>query len=190
MSRSVHTTPAWLRAPRRVRDPFARRGAGDPRANYAGWRVATELGRLSLRDLEAAAEVAEPPLPRLRVTLPRSGYGHPVGRTEIVAVLQFFGAVCTYGLREVVLARRPALPQAGLHFGTLLVPGRIVLYEQPCPPWSLPGALTPRDAAHLRRAGAIVERSLGGWRTTVDWPDETLRDFWRFDVLMHEIGHH
>ncbi len=30
----------------------------------------------------------------------------------------------------------------------------------------------------------------GGAQTIVAWPGETLREFMRFDVLLHEIGHH
>jgi len=69
-----------------------------------------------------------------------------------------------------------------------MVPGRIQLYDQPKPPWDLPASL-PRDAAtRLERAGARVHDGVG--RSTVHWPGESLRVFFLFDVLLHELGHH
>jgi hypothetical protein len=64
----------------------------------------------------------------------------------------------------------------------------VLLFEQPKPPWELPGQLTDAAAACLRRAGARVTAVPTG--TRVDWPGGTLRDFILFDGLMHEIGHH
>jgi len=74
--------------------------------------------------------------------------------------------------------------------GHLSVPGRIVIYDQPPSPWSVPGTLPEREQDRLRRAGAIVEPSDDGLKTTVSWPEGTLKDFILFEVLMHEVGHH
>ncbi|MFG2039951.1 hypothetical protein [Dactylosporangium sp. NPDC048998] len=64
----------------------------------------------------------------------------------------------------------------------------ILLFEQPEPPWVLPGRLTGAAARRLERAGARVAE--GAAATRVDWPGGALRDFVLFDGLMHEIGHH
>lgn len=75
-------------------------------------------------------------------------------------------------------------------FGSLKVPGRIILYEQQQGTWLLPGTLPEGDAAKLQRAGAEIDVVAGGLQTSVTWPGQTLRDFMLFDVLMHEVGHH
>jgi hypothetical protein len=75
-------------------------------------------------------------------------------------------------------------------FGQLAVPGRILLYEQPMPPWRLPGTLSPDDAELFDRAGAVVTLQTDVGATVIDWPGNTLRRFMLFDVLLHEVGHH
>ena len=106
-------------------------------------------------------------------------------------MLRFFGERCTYGLRSVELVRGGAEPPGGaLLLGRLIIPGRVVLYDQPPAPWTLPGRLAAAERARLRRAGAIVETAGAGVQTIIAWPRGTLRDFVLFDVLLHEIGHH
>lgn len=126
-------------------------------------------------------------LPRIVVGRAGEGRHHPAGKAEIAAVLRYFGEACVYGIRSIEL-RRGAPDRQGLHFGRLVVPGRILLDDLPLPPWHLPGRLRRSEMARLERAGAAVERRDGA--TLVAWPGETLRDFVLFDVLMHEIGHH
>jgi hypothetical protein len=146
-----------------------------------------ELG-ICLDGLPEPSGSKEPaPLPRLRIARPHDGYHHPAARADIVRLLQFFGEPCTYGLRSIELVRDEA-PANALQFGRLLVPGRIVLYEQPLSPWVLPGRLPATEEERLRAAGALVE--VEGIQSVVVWPGETLREFMLFDVLMHEIGHH
>jgi hypothetical protein len=117
----------------------------------------------------------------------RPGFVHPAGAADVRRALEFFGAAATYGLRGVELRQRP--PGAGpLAVAALRVPGIVLLFEQPEPPWVLPGPLTGEAAARLRRAGALVTG--GAAATRVDWPGATLRDFVLLDGLMHEIGHH
>lgn len=106
-------------------------------------------------------------------------------------MLQFFGAHCIYGIRAIELVHGHACAQnATLTFGRLIVPGRILLHDQPLSPWVLPGQLSVRAAERMRGAGATVTLVGHGSQTIVAWPDDTLRDFMLFDVLMHEIGHH
>ncbi|MEU0556730.1 hypothetical protein [Dactylosporangium sp. NPDC006015] len=124
----------------------------------------------------------------VRVCRPRPGFVHPAGADDVVRVLTFFGPAAAYGLRGVELRQRPAAP-AGPAVAVLRVPGVVLLFEQPAPPWVLPGRLTDAAAARLERAGARVMAGPAG--TLVDWPsEEALRDFVLFDGLMHEIGHH
>ncbi|MGI5239473.1 hypothetical protein [Dactylosporangium sp. CA-139066] len=123
----------------------------------------------------------------VRVRAARPGFVHPANPADIRQVLAFFGPAATYGVRGVELRQRP--PGAGaVAVAALRVPGIVLLYEQPEPPWVLPGRLTDPGAARLRRAGAIV--TAGSAATRVDWPGGELRDFMLFDGLMHELGHH
>jgi hypothetical protein len=109
----------------------------------------------------------------------------------VIALLRFFGAPYTYGLRAVELVPGPSGSAAGRHpLGRLRVPGTVRLYDQPPSPWCLPGRLAQAEQARLCRAGAVVEEWADGTLTVVSWPGKTLRDFVLFDVLMHEIGHH
>src|SRR5437660_6117323 len=155
MSRTKQTIPPPLRAPRRVRAPHEPRSYGDESAHQVLGRALKELGiRLnSLPDLPAGEGPA--PLPRLRVVRPREGFHHPASRADIARVLRFFGERCTYGLQSVELARSDeALPGSGLRFGRLLVPGRIIMYDQPVSPWVLVGRLPGREEERLHTAGA------------------------------------
>jgi hypothetical protein len=101
--------------------------------------------------------------------------------------LSLSGPAAVYGLRGVELRQRPALDRR-LTVAALRVPGVVLLFEQPTPPWILSGRLTDAAADRLERAGARVTSGKAGAR--VDWPGGTLRDFILFDGLMHEIGHH
>ena len=70
------------------------------------------------------------------------------------------------------------------------MPGRVLLYAQPEPPWRLPELLPAAEQARLRAAGAVVVADEPGGCTTVVWPGNSLRDFVLFDVLVHELAHH
>jgi hypothetical protein len=123
----------------------------------------------------------------VRVCRARSGFVHPADPADVVRVLSFFGPAAAYGLRGVELRQQPA-GGTGPAVAELRVPGVVLLFEQPAPPWELPGQLTDLAMGRLQRAGARVVTGPAG--TLVDWPGSTLRDFMLFDGLMHEIGHH
>ena len=148
MARSKHTDPARLRAPRRVRAPHEPRGHGDPSSFHALARAWKELGVAIDPRTEAPATDAPAPLPRLRVARPRQGYHHPAGRADIVRLLRFFGEPCTYGLQAIELVQgESGSPGCGLRLGRLMVPGRILLYDQLPSPWLLSGRLPEGEAA-------------------------------------------
>jgi hypothetical protein len=106
-------------------------------------------------------------------------------------VLEFVGSVAVYGVVQIELAHAPRVGGMGLPpLGRLVVPGRILLYEQPVPPWHVGGRFSLEETTRLERAGAIVETCPSGAFTSVVWPDCTLRDFMLFEVLLHEVGHH
>jgi hypothetical protein len=132
---------------------------------------------------------AGPPI-AVRVRPPRPGFHHPAGPGDIGRVLEHFGPAATYGLRRVELRQRPAGSggPTGPVVAALRVPGVVLLFEQPAPPWTLAGRLAGAALRRLERAGAIVAAGAGA--TRVDWPGGTLRDFMLFDGLMHELGHH
>jgi hypothetical protein len=131
-------------------------------------------------------------MPRITVQKPREGYCHPITKRDIKQLLLFFGELSYYGVREIRLSQLPAAQTAaaGKLFGRLYIPGKIVLYEQAIPPWYLAGSLDPEEVEALTSAGATVERSDDGMRCVISWTAEDLRNFFLFDVLMHEIGHH
>jgi hypothetical protein len=189
MARSKHTDPRKLRAARRILWPRQARGHADP------IRTRRRLRRLKLAglapDVRLLLTFEDPRSPRIFVRRPRPGFLHPVSPAEVLRLLRFVGAEAIYGLSEVGLVQAPDTPAHGQPpLGRALMPGRIVLYEQPVPPWRLAGQLSSDEERRLRRAGAHVHRSAGGLVTTVEWPDESLRDFMLFDVLLHELGHH
>jgi hypothetical protein len=116
----------------------------------------------------------------------RAGFLHPATPRDIRELLESFGPLAIYGLRSVEL-RQAEHGDGRMLIAGLRVPGRVVLYEQPTPPWVIRGLSAP-SAERLRRAGAVL--NIAAAATRVDWPGETLRDFVLFDGLMHEIGHH
>jgi hypothetical protein len=119
-------------------------------------------------------------------TRPPAGLHHPLDVAAVRAVLHALGPVASYGLRSVELTVPPG--RGGLALGRLVVPGRVLLYAQPHPPWVLPGRLRPDDRDRLEAAGAVVTDGAG--RVVVDWPGDSLRDLFALDVLPHELAHH
>ena len=67
---------------------------------------------------------------------PTPGFIHPLSRSDIITVLRNLREEYCYGIRTVeVTGTRQSHRQ--LTLGRLLIPGRIVLFEQPQPPWML-----------------------------------------------------
>jgi hypothetical protein len=121
---------------------------------------------------------------------PRRGFHHPADEKDILELLNEVGPVALYGLRVVELARLPDSLGGELVLGRYCVPGRIILYEQPEPPWLLRGRISSSAARRLERAGAILALLPDVGATVVDWPGGTLRRFMLEEVLLHEVGHH
>jgi hypothetical protein len=209
MSRSKHTDPRPIRAVRRGRAPFAGRQQGDLSARrraglvrkQAAAATAGEHGREQPREQrrkqsgkpsgKQSRKQGRRPLLRIVVRRPRRGFHHPAGRRDVLAMLRAVGPAASYGLRSVELGRSPASGEAmALRFGRYQVPGKIVLFEQPLPPWRLPALVPRRDARRLERAGATLTRMPEVGAMLVDWPPGTLRRFMLAEVLLHELGHH
>jgi hypothetical protein len=96
-----------------------------------------------------------------------------------------------YGVRSIEFVRAPASGGvSSLVFGRYEVPGRILLFEQPLPPWRLPGLLGNETLQRLEKAGAVVNLLPELGASLVDWPADTLRRFMLEEVLLHELGHH
>ncbi|MGA2588611.1 MAG: hypothetical protein ABSH32_01725 [Bryobacteraceae bacterium] len=138
----------------------------------------------------ARSNEAFPARPRVIVQPPRAGFHHPAGKHEILEMLRAIGPLAIYGLRSIELVRAPTSRAATVAFGRYRAPGRIVLYEQPLPPWRLPGLIAPATRRSLERTGALLTMLPDAGATIVDWPEETLRRFMLEEVLLHEIGHH
>ena len=129
--------------------------------------------------------------PRIIVRTSRPGFHHPAGKAAIWEILESVGPVAFYGLRSIELVRAPDNARTSVPlFGRYCVPGRIILYEQPMPPWRLSGLLSEAAARRLGQAGAVLTRLTDVGATLVDWPQDTLGRFMSEQVLLHELGHH
>jgi hypothetical protein len=129
------------------------------------------------------------PLPRIVRRRASPGYIHALSRRDVVEALRALGEEYFYGLRAIELVQPPPERGPGLALGRLRVPGTILLFAQPEPPWTLSGRLSPDLRARLERAGALLNDAASG-QTVAEWPDGTLRDFMLFDVFAHELAHH
>lgn len=189
MSRSKHTDPLTIRAKRRVQSPWERRSAGDLSRRRRVGRVLKGMGIVHVSS--DAGTQNKPVQPRVTVQRPQPGFFHPAGRADVLSVLEFVGPEAIYGVQHIELSRVPNTGvSALLMLGRLVVPGRIMLYEQSHPPWHISGALADGEVMLLRRAGAIVELRNEVAATIINWPGDSLRYFMLFEVLLHEIGHH
>jgi hypothetical protein len=189
VARSKHTRPREIVAARRVRLPRESRGSGDLKAVKRIGRLLKELGITA--DSVPESDLPEARMPRITVQRAREGYLHPITKRDIKELLLFFGERSYYGISEICLSQSPSANAASKRvFARLYIPGRIVLYEQPIPPWYVSGRQTREELESLRKAGAVVERSDDGMRCVIHWTDVDLKNFFLFDVLMHEIGHH
>jgi hypothetical protein len=181
MSRTLQTQPRQILAARRAAAPRQSRGH-EPLSLGRQRRL---IGELGLGPPEASDD---PHLPRIRVSRCRPGQVHPIGRGAIVGALTFFGPLVSYGLRSIELRQAGEVAVGSVALALLMVPGRIVLYEQPEPPWEVRGQFSTVSRHRLERAGAEVEP--GPSMTRVVWPGDSLAGLMLFDGLMHEIGHH
>ena len=169
--------------------PRAGRSVGDLRARRRTGRWLKEIGVPST--LPVARAAIWPARPRIVLRPARPHFHHPAGRGDVLRILDLVGAEAIYGVRSIELSHAAAREASLVPlFGRLCIPGRILLYEQPLPPWRLPGILASGDADQLTTAGAIVTQHRDIGMTTIDWPGTSLRRFMLFDVLLHEIGHH
>jgi len=122
--------------------------------------------------------------PVVRMRSPRAGRYHPASAAEVREALRRFGEDSYYGLKAVELIPAPNVSDR-LPLGQLIEPGRIVLYDQPMPPWRLGFDLSSDERSRLGAAGATTDGA-----GTVAWPGLTLRRFMLAYVLAHELGHH
>ena len=154
MSRSKQSDPKAIRADRRVHAPRERRGASDLSRRRKLGRMRKEVG------FEVGLGKPKHTQVRVRIVVSESrpGYHHPAGRRDVLKMLKALGPVAFYGLRSVELARAPANASISTPvFGRYRVPGRIFLFEQPVPPWRLPGLLKEDVARRLRQSGAVLK---------------------------------
>lgn len=188
MSRSKHTDPVSIRAMRRLRDPFEKRDARDLSLRRKQGRTIKDMG-LAVAPHSSSSFCHGKPACKIVEHAPSSGFHHPAAKAAVAGFLRNIEPVGLYGLRSIELVR---LPDGGvpLMFGRYETPGRIILFEQPLPPWRLPGRLKREDARRLRRAGAVINLQPGSSATLVEWSRHALEDFMLNDVLLHEVGHH
>lgn len=141
--------------------------------------------------LEGSSEDNRAKEPRLIRRRPRQDFHHPAGCADIRRTLAFVGPIAVYGIKCIELSRSPDTSKGSLPpLGQLIVPGQIRLFEQPLSPWTLKGTLASHEEELIHQAGGQIEVSKGLWATRIFWPEQTLRDFMLFDVLLHEVGHH
>jgi hypothetical protein len=191
LSRSKHTRPRQVIAASRLREPYEARGVDDPAARNRTGAQLKKAGAVAMASEQQAATSAPGAFPRISRQRPRRGYFHPASRPDVTRVLEAAGGEYSYGLKSIRMVQGGAGAVPGqLSFGRLVVPGSILIFEQPVSPWTLPGTLSGSDLARLSASGAIVTPINGETTTLIQWPNNTLRDFILFDVLLHELAHH
>lgn len=197
MSRSKQTRPPRIIAADRIRNPREAKGFGESRRVHRVHQVLKEIGVDGFEDIEpglcwdVSKQTATPyaDIPRVVVKRPRTGFFHPADKRQIQRVLVHFGELSWYGVQEISLLQNPKATVNKLSFGSLIIPGKIQLFEQRKPPWFLNGGLILEQQSLLESAGAIIEFSSDHLRCKIEWPDDSLSNFMLFEVLMHEIGH-
>lgn len=188
MSRSKHTDPKAIRALRRSLSPSDKRSVGD-----LSLRRRFGLRRKVAGIFSAQPQPSKNDRPGLRIIIqpPRAGFHHPVGKRELLELLNAVGPVARYGLYSIELARTPVRAStSALVFARYCAPGRIILFEQPLPPWRTPGLLHGTILRRFERAGAILTLLPDIRATLIEWPKDTLARFMLEHVFMHELGHH
>lgn len=186
-----------------MQSPFEPRGHADPSQMHNEARKLKERGIIIEQEVQNSKAGFEPethsPLqieserltfPRITSARPNVGWLHPASAGDIAELLKTVGVEFCYGLKAIRLSQIQDHSRHILQFGRLNVPGVIVLFEQPCPPWRIHGQLNNQDLIALAMAGATIEAEKRGLYTTVYWSYEDLKNFMLFDVLLHEIGHH
>ncbi len=187
MSRSKQTRPRQIIAVDRIRNPREAKGFSDSQRVNRVRQVLRDVGINAFEDLAPGLGFAD--LPRIVVKRPRTGFFHPANKSQIERVLIHFGELSWYGIQEISLLQNSKATVNKLSFGSLIIPGKIQLFEQRKTPWFLSGGFAPEQQSLLENAGAIVEFSSDRLRCKIDWPDDSLSNFMLFEVLMHEVGH-
>lgn len=190
VSRSVHTIPIELRAARRVRAPFASRGAADVRRADRLRRSLREAGVAVLDAGRPERQEAVVRLPRIRVSRASPGLVHAVTPPEIRRTMLVLGESSFYGLRAIDLLPRAAARPSALHLGRYIAPATVQLFAVEPPPWRLTGVLDTPALERMQLYGAQTDDDEGVPGAVIRWPGTSLRDFMLIDVLMHEVGHH
>jgi hypothetical protein len=107
----------------------------------------------------SSMEPREWPLPSIRSVKPSAGYEHPASPAAIQRLLRDLGEEPLYGLRSIELVRRPKAPASHMLFGRLLLPGRILVYEVPNPPWTVRASLAATRSCTADRRGRQSRRT-------------------------------
>lgn len=173
---------------RRTRSPRDKRGVGDLSLRR---RVGLQLKENRAACVQRPGDLRHHSRVRIIIRPPRAGFHHPAGKRDFLELLNAVGPIARYGLRSIELVRSFAsFGGSTLVFGRYFPPGRVILFEQPVPPWRLPGLLQDTIVRRFERAGANVTLLADVRATLVDWPKDTLRQFMLEDVFLHELGHH
>lgn len=192
MARTKHTRPKSIIAADRIRKPDGKRSDHDLSCERNLIRALKKLGfETEIDSPNSNLDSAPNHLPRIKVQKARRGFIHPASKEDVRDVLLHFGELAWYGVEEISLSQCQVSSDADkLLLGGLSMPGKVILYEQPKPPWYLAGKLPTDQLKIIEAAGGTVDVSSDGARCKIDWTDDALRDFMLFEVLMHEIGHH
>ena len=183
ISRSLHTQQLAERAARRLLRPHS------PRRVEAGFLC----GRKAvLQPAPGGAEryTSSPRQPRIVTQKPLPGFVLPLRPCDVRLFLTRLGPAAAYGLREVRLRRECLFGLRGVTFAEYILPGRIDIYTVPASPWRLAFVPPPADLQTFRRYAARVDVNQAARQTTVWWEPDGLTDFFLYEVLAHEIGHH
>jgi hypothetical protein len=176
MSRSLHTQKLILRAARRLARPYSKRRS--------------EAAYLTGRPGEDTAQRGPGKRLRIQTHKPLPGTLHPLSAQDIRKRLEVLGPAAVYGLKSIRLRRESAFLGRSLVFAEYALSGDIDLYAVPSPPWYLPFMLSPEDRIAFMRHGARVRVDDRMQQTTVEWTLSSLKSFYLYEVLAHELGHH
>lgn len=141
--------------------------------------------RTQREDVVAIRKAAEQRL-RIIERPPFPGDCHPISRSGLEVLLATIPAEMIHGLRSIEL--RPRNHEVGSPFATYRIRAKsVILYSLPLR-WEF-DQFYPSLAEEVGKAGASVIRE--GRRMEIIWPDEDSMRWWFFfNVVGHELGHH
>lgn len=128
--------------------------------------------------------------PRITTQRPLPGFVLPLQVSDTRRFLTRLGPASVYGLREVRLRQECLFGLRGVTFAEYILSGILDIYAVPASPWRLAFVPCAADLRTFRRYAAHVDVNETARRTAIRWEPNGLTNFFLYEVLAHEIGHH